>query len=81
MKPNVLGDDIAQPMAKDRAQPAGGISSRRPRPGRRSALSSRRMTAQKAAWPVVTTGQAGFWAVLRHLGSADRFPALGRLLA
>ncbi len=31
--------------------------------------------------PVVTTGQAGFWAVTRRLGSADRFPGLGRLLA
>jgi len=30
--------------------------------------------------PVVTTNQAGFWAVTRRLGSADRFSGLGRLL-
>lgn len=30
--------------------------------------------------PVVTTNQAGFWAVVRRLGSSDRFPGLGRLL-
>ncbi len=30
--------------------------------------------------PVVTTNQASFWAMLRAFGSADRFPALGRLL-
>lgn len=30
--------------------------------------------------PVVTTNQAGFWAVMRRLGSTDRFPGLGRLL-
>ena len=31
--------------------------------------------------PVVTTNQAALWAVLRRLGSADRLPGLGRLLA
>lgn len=42
--------------------------------------------ASIAAWerefhkPVVTTNQAGFWAVTHRLGSADRFPGLGRLL-
>jgi arylmalonate decarboxylase len=42
--------------------------------------------ASIAAWerefnkPVVTTNQAGFWAVTRRLGSTDRFPGLGRLL-
>jgi maleate cis-trans isomerase len=30
--------------------------------------------------PVVTTNQAGFWAVTRRLGSTERFPGLGRLL-
>ena len=30
--------------------------------------------------PVVTTNQAGFWAVTRRLGSTARFPGLGRLL-
>lgn len=30
--------------------------------------------------PVVTTNQAAFWAVVRRLGAADRFPGLGRLL-
>ncbi len=30
--------------------------------------------------PVVTTNQAALWAVLRHLGSSDRLPGLGRLL-
>ena len=30
--------------------------------------------------PVVTTNQAGFWAVSRRLGSSERFPGLGRLL-
>jgi len=29
---------------------------------------------------VVTTNQAGFWAVTRRLGSKDHFPGLGRLL-
>ena len=39
-----------------------------------------------AAWerefakPVVTTNQASVWAMLRTLGSSDRFPGLGRLL-
>jgi maleate isomerase len=31
--------------------------------------------------PVVTTNQAALWAVLKRLGSADRLPGLGRLLA
>src|SRR5438105_4722351 len=31
--------------------------------------------------PVVTTNQAAFWAATRRLGSKDRFPGLGRLLA
>ncbi|HET9489275.1 MAG TPA: hypothetical protein VFR64_05945 [Methylomirabilota bacterium] len=31
--------------------------------------------------PVVTTNQASFWAMLRAFDSADRLPALGRLLA
>jgi arylmalonate decarboxylase len=30
--------------------------------------------------PVVTTNQAGFWAVTRRLGSTDHFAGLGRLL-
>jgi maleate isomerase len=30
--------------------------------------------------PVVTTNQAGFWAVTRRLGGSDRFHGLGRLL-
>ncbi|HVC56597.1 MAG TPA: hypothetical protein VND95_11610 [Stellaceae bacterium] len=30
--------------------------------------------------PVVTTNQAALWAVRQRLGSADRFPGLGRLL-
>ncbi len=30
--------------------------------------------------PVVTTNQAGIWALLRHLGGFDRLPGLGRLL-
>src|SRR5438094_9858797 len=40
-----------------------------------------------AAWerefgkPVVTTNQASFWAMLRTLGSGDRVPTFGRLLA
>jgi maleate cis-trans isomerase len=42
--------------------------------------------ASVAAWerelgrPVVTTNQASFWAMLRAFDSADRLPALGRLL-
>jgi len=31
--------------------------------------------------PVVTTNQAALWAMRRRLGSGDRFPGLGRLLA
>ncbi len=31
--------------------------------------------------PVVTTNQAALWAVRQRLGSAERFPGLGRLLA
>jgi maleate isomerase len=31
--------------------------------------------------PVVTTNQAALWGVLKRLGSADRMPGLGRLLA
>jgi maleate cis-trans isomerase len=40
-----------------------------------------------AAWeqefgkPVVTTNQASFWAMLRALGTGDRLPTFGRLLA
>ncbi|MDE0941720.1 MAG: hypothetical protein OSB58_04690 [Alphaproteobacteria bacterium] len=30
--------------------------------------------------PVVTTNQAGIWGLLRHLGSVDHLPGLGRLL-
>lgn len=30
--------------------------------------------------PVVTTNQAALWAIVKHLGSSDRFPGLGRLL-
>ena len=30
--------------------------------------------------PVVTTNQAALWALRQRLGSADRFPGLGRLL-
>lgn len=42
--------------------------------------------ASIAAWeaefgkPVVTTNQAALWAIRQRLGSADRFPGLGRLL-
>jgi maleate isomerase len=31
--------------------------------------------------PVITTNQAALWAVRQRLGSSDRFPGLGRLLA
>ena len=30
--------------------------------------------------PVVTTNQAGIWALLRHLGTIDRVDGAGRLL-